>query len=196
MGLLVFLLTLATPLVWAVFAYNRLVGLRNEQRNAFAQIDVQLKRRHDLIPGLIEIARAYLGHERNTLEAVIAARQTASDARVAAARHPSQAKLVAQLNAAEGVLAGSMNSLFAVVEAYPELQANAGLSELAEELSSTENRIGFSRQAFNDAVTDYNVAIERFPASLVATLCGFRSAALLQATRSAREREPVAVVLS
>jgi LemA protein len=194
-GLLTVLWLAVVPLVWGAVTYNRLVALRNGQRNAFAQIDVQLKRRHDLVPGLLNVARAHLSHERETLHAVVSARQRASEARVAAARRPTQPGLLRQLDGAEQDLSRSMASLLAVVEDYPELKADRTLADLTETLTSTENRIGFARQAFNDAVTDYNVAVERFPARLVATLCGFRCAPLLHATRSAPEREPVPVVL-
>jgi LemA protein len=194
-GLLLFLFAFALPLLWAVVVYNRLIGLRNEFRNAFAQIDVQLKRRHDLVPNLIEVARSYLRHERQTLESVIAARQNASAARASAASRPTDERAIAKLDAAEMALSGAMTRFFAVVEAYPELKADQTLARLSEELTGTENRIGFARQAFNDSVTEYNIAAQRFPASLVAAGFGFRAAGLLHATRSAAEREPVAVTL-
>jgi LemA protein len=194
-GLLLFLFAFALPLLWAVVVYNRLIGLRNEFRNAFAQIDVQLKRRHDLVPNLIEVARSFLRHERQTLESVIAARQNASAARASAASRPTDERAIAKLDAAEMALSGAMTRFFAVVEAYPELKADQTLARLSEELTGTENRIGFARQAFNDSVTEYNIAAQRFPASLVAAGFGFRAAGLLHATRSAAEREPVAVTL-
>lgn len=194
-GLLLFLLLLAIPLVWAVLVYNRLVGLRNALRNAFAQIDVQLKRRHDLVPGLVEVARAYLSHERRTLETVVAARQGAASARASASARWADSQAIGRLDAAEAVLSGAVGRLFAVVESHPELKADETLGRLTEELTTTENRIGFARQAYNDAVTDYNDGVQRFPANVVATGLGFRSAGLLQATRSRAEREPVAVTL-
>jgi LemA protein len=194
-GLLLFILLLALPLVWAVLVYNRLVGLRNALRNAFAQIDVQLKRRHDLVPGLVEVARAYLTHERQTLESVVAARQGAAAARASAATRWSDSQAIGRLDAAEAVLSGAVGRLFAVVEAHPELKADETLGRLTEELTSTENRIGFARQAYNDAVTDYNDGVQRFPANVVAAGLGFRVAGLLQATRSRAEREPVPVTL-
>lgn len=194
-GLLLFLFALALPLLWAVIVYNRLIGLRNDLRNAFAQIDVQLKRRHDLVPGLVEVARNHLKHERQTLEAVIAARQNASAARASAAARPADARTVAKLDAAEIALTGTLNRFFAIVEAYPELKADQTLARLSEELTGTENRIGFARQAFNDSVTEYNTAAQRLPASLVAATFGFRNAGLLNATRSVAEREPVSLAL-
>jgi len=194
-GLLFFLLLCATPLLWGAVVYNRLVGLRNAFDNAFAQIDVQLKRRHDLVPGLVEVARRYLSHERQTLEAVVAARQGASSARASAAARPADRKAIARLDAAEGELDGAVGRLFAVVEAHPDLKADATLARLTEELASSENRIGFARQSYNDAATDYNVGVQRFPGNLVAGAFGFRSARLLQSTRSQREREPVPVTL-
>ena len=194
-GLLSFLLVLAVPLLGAVVVYNRLVGLRNEFRNAFAQIDVQLKRRHDLVPGLVEVARAYLRHERQTLEAVTAARQGASAARASAAQRPTDAAAIAKLDTAEIALSGAMSRFFALVEQYPELKADETLGRLTEELTGTENRIGFARQAFNDAVTDFNTSAQRFPANVVATLFGFREAGLLRATRTEAEQRPVSVAL-
>ncbi|HYF60722.1 MAG TPA: LemA family protein [Burkholderiaceae bacterium] len=194
-GLLLFLLVCAVPMAWSALVYNRLVGLRNALRNAFAQIDVQLKRRHDLVPGLVEVAAAYLRHERRTLEAVVAARQGAASARASAAARPVDPRAIAKLDAAEALLSGAVGRLFAVVEAHPELKADETLSRLTEELVSTENRIAFARQAYNDTVTDHNVGIERFPNNLVAAGLGFRPIALLRATRAQSEREPVAVTL-
>jgi LemA protein len=194
-GLLLLLFALALPLLWAVVVYNRLIGLRNEFRNAFAQIDVQLKRRHDLVPNLVEVARGYLRHERQTLESVIAARQNASAARASAAVGPADERVLARLDSAEIALSGAMTRFFAVVEAYPELKADQTLAMLTEDLTGTENRIGFARQTFNDAVTEYNTATQRVPANFIAGAFGFHLAGLLHATRSAAEREPVAVTL-
>lgn len=194
-GLIVFLLLLVVPFVWGVLVYNRLVGLRNAWRNAFAQIDVQLKRRHDLVPGLVNIARSYLTHERATLEAVVAARQSAASARASAAARLDDPRAMEKLDAAELALSGAVGRLFAVVEAHPELKADETLARLSEELVSTENRIGFARQAFNDAVTDYNDGVERFPANVVAAAFSFRTTPLLHSTRGVSEREPVAVTL-
>jgi LemA protein len=157
----------AVGLAWMAL-YNRLVTRRNAYRNAFAQIDVQLERRYDLIPNLVETAKAYLKHERGTLEAVVAARNGAQAAARAAAQAPGDAAAMQGLAAAEGVLAGSLTRLLAVAEAYPDLKADRTMAQLMEELSSTENRVGFARQAYNDAVMDYNNARETFPGTLVA----------------------------
>jgi LemA protein len=181
--------------VWLLAAYNRLVRARNEIANAFAQIDVQLKRRYDLIPNLVDVARKYVQHERDTLEAVIAARNGARNASDAARARPANAERIGALAGAEGVLAGAMKQLAVVVEAYPELKADASLRELNEELSHTENRIAFARQAFNDNVLDYNNAAQEAPTSLVAGLFGFRPAAMLEATTSEVERGAVRVAL-
>lgn len=175
-------------LLWAVAAYNRLVRQRNEIGNAFAQIDVQLKRRHDLIPNLVETARKYVQHERDTLEAVIAARNSARAAADQVRERPADAARVGALAAAEGLLGGALGRLMAVVEAYPELKADQTLRELSEELAHTENRVAFSRQAFNDSVLDYNNAAQQFPNNLVAGVFGFQAAAMLQSTQSAAER--------
>lgn len=179
--------------VWAVVAYNGLVRRRNEIANAFAQIDVQFKRRHDLIPNLVETAKRYLQHEQGTLEAIAAARSGASRAADSARRGPADAAAIGALSSAEGTLAGVLGRLMAVVEAYPELKADATMRELSEELAHTENRIAFARQAFNDAVLDYNNAAQQAPANLVAGTFGFKPAAMLEATRSEVEREAVNV---
>jgi LemA protein len=184
---------LALLLAWAVIAFNALVRRRNEIANAFAQIDVQLRRRYDLVPNLVETARKYLQHEQDTLEAVTAARSGASRAADSARRLPADAAAMGALGSAEAALGGVLARLMAVVEAYPELKADATMRELSEELAHTENRIGFARQAFNDAVLDYNNAAQQAPANLVATLFGFRPAAMLEATRSQAERETVRV---
>jgi LemA protein len=174
---------------WAVFAYNRLVRRRNEIGNAYAQIDVQLKRRHDLIPNLVEAARKYVQHERETLEAVIAARNPARAAADAARARPADGERIAALAGAEAALGGVLSRLMAVVESYPELKADATLRELSEELTHTENRISFARQAYNDSVLDYNNTAQQLPDNIVAGLFRFRAAAMLQATGSAAERE-------
>jgi LemA protein len=178
---------------WALGAYNRLVARRNEIANAFAQIDVQLKRRHDLIPNLVETARKYVQHERETLEAVIAARNTARSAADAARARPADGARITALAGAESALGGVLGRLMAVVEAYPELKADATLRELSEELAHTENRVAFARQAFNDAVLDYNNAAQQAPANLIAGVFGFKAAAPLQATANESERAPVKV---
>ena len=181
--------------VWLLAAYNRLVRARNEIANAFAQIDVQLKRRYDLIPNLVDVARKYVQHERETLEAVIAARNGARDASEAARARPANAERIGALAGAESLLAGAMKQLAVVVEAYPELKADATLRELSEELAHTENRIAFARQAFNDNVLDYNNAAQQAPTNLVAGLFSFKPAAMLEATASDAERAAVPVAL-
>jgi LemA protein len=179
----------AVALAWAAL-YNGLVTKRNAYRNAFSQIDVQLKRRYDLIPNLVETAKAYLTHERGTLEAVVAARNAAAGAAGRAAASPGDPGAMARLASAEGALAGSLSRLLAVAEAYPDLKANQTMASLMEELSSTENRIGFARQAYNDAVMTYNNARETFPGNLVAG--GFAAAQLFEMEAPA-ERAPVKV---
>jgi LemA protein len=176
-----------------VSAYNQLVALRNRFRNAYAQIDVQLKRRYDLIPNLVEVARAYLKHERETLEAVIAARNSALGASQAVAANPGNAAAMQGLASAEGALQGTLGKLFALAEAYPDLQSNQNMIQVSEELTSTENKVSFARQAFNDAVMEYNTATEQFPGSLLAGMFRFQTAQLLQATEGADERKPVRV---
>ncbi|MBL0945580.1 MAG: LemA family protein [Hydrogenophaga sp.] len=178
---------------WAVGAYNRLVRLRNGIANAFAQIDVQLKRRHDLVPNLVEVARKYLAHEAQTLEAVIAARNQARTAEQAASGAPLAAGVMGTLSGAEQLLGGAIGRLMAVAEDYPELKADATMRELSEELASTENRIGFARQAYNDHTLAYNDAVQEFPALIVARLFGFTPQAMLESTTSDAERQPVRV---
>src|SRR5579863_2479953 len=153
---------------YVIGGYNNLVSLRNRFKNAFAQIDVQLKRRYDLIPNLVETAKGYLAHERGTLDEVIAARNTAVSANQKAAANPADAQAMQGLIGAEGVLTGSLGKLFALAEAYPNLKANETMMQLSEELTSTENKVSFARQAYNDSVTTYNTARETFPNVLVA----------------------------
>lgn len=184
---------LALLVFWAVGAYNRLVRLRNRIDNAFAQIDVQLKRRYDLIPNLVETARKYVAHERETLEAVIAARNQARVAAEHARAKPTDAGAVGALMMAEQALGGSLGRLMAVAENYPELKADQTLRELGEELASTENRIAFARQAFNDTVLDYNDAAQQFPTRLISGAFGFRTAGMLQSTTTEAERQAVRV---
>jgi LemA protein len=172
--------------------YNGLVRARNGFRNAFAQIDVQLKRRHDLIPNLVETAKGYMVHERETLEAVIAARNQAESMRSAAAMNPSDAAAVGQLAQAEGRLGGVMGRLFAVAEAYPDLKANANMMQLSEELTTTENKVSFARQAYNDAVTFFNNKRETFPTNFIASMFSFGAAALFEVSDE-KEREAVKV---
>ena len=187
--------TLVALLLFAVGLYNGLVRWRNHYRNAWAQIDVQLKRRYDLIPNLVEAARAYLAHERGTLDAVISARAAATSAAAAARLSPGDPSSMAGLAGAEGSLRGALGRLFALVEAYPNLKADRTIARLTEELTSTENRIGFARQAFNDAVTVYNSAREVFPAVVFAAALGFGPAQLLEATTTPAEREVPRVIL-
>ena len=185
---IVTLVILVAVVLLAVAIYNKLVRLRNAIGNAFAQIDVQLKRRYDLIPNLVETARKYLQHERETLEAVVAARNQALSAAGKARAHPGDAAPIVALGAAENLLGGTLGRLMAVVESYPELKADQTMLDLSEELASTENRVGFSRQAYNDAVLDYNNAAQQFPANLVGGWFGFKAAAMLESTASAAER--------
>jgi LemA protein len=175
--------------VWAISIYNRLVTLRNRFKNAFSQIDVQLKRRYDLIPNLVETAKAYLKHERETLEAVTRARNTALAAAQAAGANPGNPQAMQSLGQAEGALTGVLGRLLAVAESYPELKANQNMLAIQEELSSTENKVAFARQAFNDSVMDYNTRRESFPDTAFAGMFGFGPAELLQATESAEERK-------
>ena len=186
---------LALLIFWAVGAYNRLVRLRNAITNAFAQIDVQLKRRHDLIPNLVDVARKYLEHERETLERVTAARNQAIAAADLVRARPGQPGPVKSLGLAEEVLASAMRGFNAVVESYPELKADETLQRLSEELTHTENKVAFARQLFNDATLDYNNAAQQFPANAVAGVFGFREGPMLQATTSDAERAPVKVSL-
>lgn len=187
------LLVLAVVLVWGIAIYNRLVNLRHQIANAFAQIDVQIKRRHDLIPNLVEVAKRYLQHEQDTLTAVTAARAQAHSAAAQARRQPADAQAVAALAAAEMGLGGALGRLMALTENYPELKADQTMRELSEEITATENRIGFARQAYNDAVFEYNAYAQSFPPLLVAAITGFKQATPLQSTQSAAERQPVRV---
>lgn len=189
----IFLGFILLAVLWVVGTYNSLVSFRNRFKNAFAQIDVQLKRRYDLIPNLVETAKAYIKHERETLEAVIAARNQAVTANARAALDPTDAAAVHQMAAAEGTLSSSLGKLFALSEAYPDLKANQTMMQLSEELSSTENRIAFSRQAYNDSVMQYNTAIEQFPGALIANMFAFRAAELLEATEAPEERKAIRV---
>ena len=182
--------------VWLISIFNGLVAARNRFKNAFAQIDVQLKRRYDLIPNLVETAKGYIKHERETLEAVIAARAGAQSANQRAAADPADAGAMKQMIAAEAGLSGALGRLFALSESYPDLKANQTMMQLSEELTSTENKISFARQAYNDAVMSYNTAIESFPGNFVPGFGGFREATLLEATESPEEKKPVKVSFS
>ena len=176
--------------LFVIGIYNRLVTLRNRFKNAFAQIDVQLKRRYDLIPNLVETAKAYLKHERETLEAVIQARNTASQANRQAAAHPEDASAIKGLMGAETALTGALGKLFALSEAYPDLKANQNMAQLTEELSSTENKIAFARQAFNDAVMRYNTEREKFPNNVIAAPFNFQAAQLFEIESPAQREAP------
>lgn len=179
-------------LMYLVGLYNNLVALKNRFQNAFSQIDVQLKRRYDLIPNLVETAKGYMAHEKDTLEAVIKARNAAMSAGQQAASNPGDPKAIANLSTAEVALAGSLNRFIGLAEAYPDLKANQNMLALQEELTSTENKISFARQAFNDAVMHYNTACETFPGNLVAGFGNFQRAALWELAEPA-QREPVQV---
>lgn len=176
----IFLGIVAAIAVFAISVYNGLVAKRNRYKNAFAQIDVQLTRRHDLIPNLVETAKAYMKHEKGTLEAVINARNTAVSGLQAAKADPSDPEAMKKLSQAEQGLSGALGRLFALSEAYPDLKANQNMMQLSEELTSTENKVSFSRQAFNDTVMMYNTARESFPANLFAITFGFGPAELLE----------------
>jgi LemA protein len=181
------LLAIIALVIWVVGFYNRLVASRNTFKNAFAQIDVQLTRRYELIPNLVEVAKGYLRHERETLEAVIRARNAAATDLKAAAADPGNANALQQLSGAEAQLGGVLGRLFALAEAYPDLKANQTMMQLSEELTSTENKVAFARQAFNDAVLTYNNLREQFPGNLVARMFSFQAAQLLEvATPEAR----------
>ncbi|MEC7128661.1 MAG: LemA family protein [Planctomycetota bacterium] len=175
---------------WAIALYNGLIGKRNRFRNAFAQIEVQLQRRYDLIPNLVETAKGYMSHEKDTLEAVIAARNQAMGAMQAAAAAPGDSNAMANLASAEAGLGGVLGRLMAVAEAYPDLKANQNMMAVQEELTSTENKVAFARQAFNDAVTVFNTARETFPAVLIAGLLGFKEAMLFEVDDASARNAP------
>lgn len=192
-GIIILAVLALLVLFWGVGAYNRLVSLRNQFKNAYAQIDVQLKRRYDLIPNLVETAKGYMKHERETLEAVIAARNQAVTANAKAASNPADASAMHSMATAENALSASLGRMFALSEAYPDLKANQNMMQLTEELTSTENRIAFARQAFNDNVMQYNTSREQFPGSIIAGMFAFQPAELLEATESPEERKAVKV---
>lgn len=186
----VILLIVIILVMWLVGMYNRLVSLRNRFKNAFAQIDVQLKRRYDLIPNLVETAKGYMNHERETLEAVIEARNQAQKIEAQVAENPADPNAVRSLVGAEGALTGAMGRLFAVMEAYPDLKANQNMLALQEELTSTENKVAFARQAFNDAVMTYKNARESFPSSIVAGMFNFEDAAFFEIEETEQREAP------
>ena len=177
-------------LMFLIGIYNRLVSARNAYKNAFAQIDVQLTRRYDLIPNLVETAKGYIKHERETLEAVVRARTAAVAGLKAAAASPGDPAALQQLAGAENTLAGALGRLFAVAEAYPDLKANQNMMQLSEELTSTENKVAFARQAFNDAVMSYNTTREVFPNNFVASAFGFAPAELLEIESAEKRAVP------
>lgn len=173
---LVLALLVVIVVVWVVKIYNRLVQLRERCKNAFSQIDVQLKRRHDLIPNLVETAKGYMAHEKDTLEAVLQARASATQAQINVNGDPTNAKDMAKLAQAEGQLTGALGRLMAVAEAYPDLKANQNMMQLSEELTTTENKVAFSRQAYNDGVNGYNEYKKTFPPVIFANMFGFDDA--------------------
>ena len=192
----IFLAVVAALVIWMIATYNGLVTVRNRFRNAFSQIDVQLKRRYDLIPNLVESVKGYIQHERGTLEAVVKARGSAVSAAQAAAAKPGDPAAMQGLAQAEGALGGALGRLIAVFEQYPDLKANQNVLGLQEELSSTENKIAFSRQAYNDSVMEYNTRRESFPDNIFAGMFGFTAAELLQSTDTAEERKAPKVSFS
>lgn len=187
--ILVLVGVLVVLVLWYISTFNRFVALRNEVKNAFAQIDVQLKRRYDLIPNLVEVAKGYMQHERETLESVIQARSQAVTAAQQARANPADGGAMLALAGAEGLLGAGLGRLMALSEAYPDLKANQEMQRLAEEIASTENRIGFARQAYNDTVLAFNTATQVFPSNLVARLNQFPSLPMLESTTSAEERQ-------
>ena len=177
---LVFLAIIAAFVFWAISIYNRLINERNRVRNAFAQIDVQLTRRYDLIPNLVEAVKGYMKHERETLEAVINARNTAQQDLQVAKADPANAEAIKKLGASEGALGAALGRLFALSEAYPDLKANENMMQFQEELASTENKVAFARQAFNDSVLSYNNTAENFPNNIIAGMFRFELASFLE----------------
>jgi LemA protein len=193
---LVVIAVLVFGALFVVGTYNGLVAKRNRYKNAYAQIDVQLKRRYDLIPNLVETAKGYLKHERETLEAVIAARNMAYGAAQHAAQNPGDPNAMKSLGSAEGALTAGLGKLLALSESYPDLKANTTMRDLSEELTSTENKVAFARQAYNDSVTEYNNAREVFPAVMLAGTFGFGPAALLEVIDAPQERQAPKVSFS
>ena len=190
MGTVVFLVILVAIVLYAISMYNNLVNSRNRVGNAFSQIDVQLTRRYDLIPNLVEAVKGYMGHERGTLEAVINARNAAQAGLKKAAADPSDPNAIKALAAAEATLGGTLGRLFALAEAYPDLKANTNMIQLQEELTSTENKVAFARQAFNDSVLSYNNACQNFPGNLIANNFGFKTAQFLEIEQPEKRAVP------
>lgn len=189
-GGMIFLAVVVAIVLYGIVLYNNLVGLRNGVKNAFAQIDVQLTRRYDLIPALIESVKGYMKHERETLEAVITARNAAVSGLQAAAADPVNAQAIAELSGADQALSGMLGRLFALSESYPELKANENMRDFQEQLTTTENKVSFSRQAFNDAVMSYNNGIEMFPGSLIAGWFKFMPSAFLEIESETKREMP------
>ncbi|HSR69648.1 MAG TPA: LemA family protein [Acidobacteriota bacterium] len=187
--LIVLIVVLLLAVVLVAGKYNRLVSLRNRFKNAFAQIDVQLKRRYDLIPNLVETAKGYMKHERETLQAVTEARNLAQQANDRAASNPDDPDAIRNLSGAEGALQGALGRLFAVMESYPDLKANQNMMQLSEELTATENKVAFARQSYNDSVMQYNTYRESFPNNIIAGMFNFQQAELLDVIAAPEERE-------
>ncbi len=187
---LIFLAIVGLLIAFVIGIYNKLVNFRNRVKNAFAQIDVQLTRRYDLIPNLIEAVKGYMSHERETLEAVISARNAASSSLDLAKLDPSNADAIKKLGASEGLLGNALGRLFALSEAYPDLKANQNMMQFQEELSSTENKVAFSRQAFNDSVLSYNNAVENFPNNVIAGMFDFETSSFLEIDSETKRDAP------
>lgn len=190
LGTIVLVAVLVVIVLWAISVYNRLVTLREYMENALSQIDVQLKRRFDLIPNLVESVKGYMKHERETLEAVMNARARAVSAEQRASTNPRDRNAVQELFAADAALTGALGRLLAVVEAYPDLKANQSVAELMEELRSTENRIAYARQHYNDSATRYNITLQKFPTNLIAGMFGFQEAPLYEIVEPEQREAP------
>jgi LemA protein len=190
MGTIIILVIVVAVVFWVIAMYNNLVSLRNRVRNAFSQIDVQLTRRYDLIPNLIESVKGYMSHERGTLEAVVQARNVAAAGLKRAAADPSDPEAIKALAAAETTLGGTLGRLFALAEAYPDLKASQNMQQFQEELTSTENKVAFARQAFNDSVLGYNNACQSFPSNMLANNFGFKLAEFLEIEQPEKREAP------